>query len=91
MSSEWSLGVGVLLGLCYTGASILVVRIARNTPNFVPIVLGGMVLRMFAALIVLVIIIQLFPVRLPALTGGFLFVALAGLFTEIVWLFRCKT
>lgn len=88
MNLEWSIGAGGLLGLCYTGASILVVNIAQRTSKFVPIVLGGMVLRMFAALAALILIIQLFPVVLPALTGAFLFVVLIGLFTELMWLIR---
>ena len=91
MSSEWSLGLGLLLGLCYTGASLLVVRIAQNTPNFVPVVLGGMVLRMLVALITLIVLVQLFPVVLSAFTGAFLLVSLIGLFTEITWLIRRKT
>jgi len=91
MNSEWSIGAGIVLGLCYTGASVLVVRFAQNTSKFVPVVIGGMVLRMFAALTLLAIMIQLFPVVLPAFTGAFLFIALAGLFTEIIWLVRRKT
>ena len=88
MNLEWSVGAGGLLGLCYAGASILVVNIAQRTSKFVPVVLGGMILRMFVALATLVLIIQLFPVVLPALTGTFLFVALIGLFIELVWLIR---
>ncbi|MCY3629370.1 MAG: hypothetical protein OXI05_04435 [Bacteroidota bacterium] len=91
MSSEWSSMVaGVLLGLCYAGAHVLVVRIAQNTSSFVPIVIGGMVLRMFAALTVLIIVIQLFPVVLPVFTGTFLLIALIGLFAEVTWLIRKK-
>ncbi|MCY4158623.1 MAG: hypothetical protein OXE92_04050 [Bacteroidetes bacterium] len=91
MNSEWSIGVGMLLGFCYTGASVIVVRIAQNTPKFIPVVLGGMVLRMFAALASLILIIQLFPVVLPAFTAAFLLVALVGIFIEITWLARQKT
>ncbi len=82
------MGLGALLGLCYTFANVLVVRIARNTSKFVPIVLGGMVVRMFAALTALMIIIQLFPVILPVFTGTFLFIVLIGIFAEIAWLIR---
>lgn len=90
MSSEWSMAAGVFLGLCYAGANVLVVRIAQNTSKFVPIVLGGMLLRMFAALTALIIVIQLFPVVLPAFTGAFLLIALIGLFAEVTWLVRKK-
>lgn len=89
MSSVWSsVGVGVVLGLCYTGAGVLVVKIAQHTPQFVPIVFGGMVLRMLVALITLGIIIQLFSVVLPALTGAFLIVVQVGIFSEIFWLVK---
>ena len=90
MSSEWSMAAGVFLGLCYAGANVLVVRIAQNTSRFVPIVIGGMVLRMLAALIALIIVIQLFPVKLPVFTGTFLLIALIGLFAEVTWLIRQK-
>ena len=91
MSSEWSMAAGVFLGLCYAGANVLVVRVAQNTSRFIPIVIGGMVLRMFAALIVLFIVIQLIPVVLPLFTGAFLLIALIGLFAEAIWLIRKKT
>lgn len=84
------MAAGVLLGLCYAGANVLVVRIAQNTSKFVPIVLGGMVLRMFAALTVLIIVIQLFSAVLPAFIGAFLLIALTGLFAEVIWLVRKK-
>ncbi len=84
------MAAGVFLGLCYAGANVLVVRIAQNTSRFVPIVIGGMVLRMFAALIALIIVIQLFPVELPVFTGTFLLIALIGIFAEITWLIRQK-
>ena len=84
------MAAGVFLGLCYAGANVLVVRIAQNTSRFVPIVIGGMVLRMLAALIALIIVIQLFPVKLPVFTGTFLLIALIGLFAEVTWLIRQK-
>lgn len=82
---------GVFLGLCYAGANVLVVRVAQNSSRFVPIVIGGMVLRMFAALTVFIIVIQLFPVELPVFTGTFLLIALTGLFGEVAWMIRRKT
>lgn len=82
--------MGMLLGLSYAGANMLVVRVAKNTSHFIPIVIGGVVLRMFAALAAFILIIQLFSVELPAFTGAFLAVALVGLFAEIAWLIRRK-
>ncbi len=90
MSWEWSLAAGVILGLCYAGANVLVVRISQSTSKFMPVVIGGMVLRMFAALTAFIIIIQLFSVELPVFTGSFLLIALIGLFTEVTWLIRRK-
>lgn len=87
MNSVWSsAGAGAILGLFYTGAGVLVVKIARHTPKFVPVVFGGMVLRMLLALTILGILIQLFSVVLPALTGAFLIVVQVGIFSEIFWL-----
>ena len=84
------MAAGVFLGLCYAGANVLVVRVAQNSSRFIPIVIGGMVLRMFAALIVFIIVIQLIPVVLPVFTGTFLLIALIGLFGEVAWLIRKK-
>ncbi len=86
MSSGWSALVGILLGLSYTCAGLLVVKVSQNTSKFVPIVIGGMVLRMFVALVVLFVITQLFSVGLLVLTGAFLLVVLIGIFGEITWL-----
>ncbi len=93
-SALWSAVVGVLLGLCYVVSSVFVILVAQRSSQFVPIVLGGMVLRMFGALVALVIIIQFpifpFPIALLALTGAFLIVVLIGLFAELTWIIRRK-
>jgi len=90
MNSEWSIVAGVLLGLGYVGTSILVTRVAQRTIHFVPIVLGGMVVRMIGALTILTMIIFIAPVVLVAFTGTFLLIALMGLFIEILWINRQK-
>ena len=90
MSSLWSIIAGMLLGLGYVGTNILVTMIARHSTNFVPVVLGGMVLRMIGALFVFTLIIFMIPVVLEAFTATFLLIALTGLFLEILWLSRRK-
>ncbi|MDE2826584.1 MAG: hypothetical protein OXL40_04635 [Bacteroidota bacterium] len=90
----WSAVVGVLLGLCYIVTSVFVVLLAQQSSRFVPIVLGGMVLRMFGFLVALVIIIMFpifpFQIALLALTAAFLIVVLIGLFAELTWVIRRK-
>ena len=90
----WSAVVGVLLGLCYIVTSVFVVLLAQRSSRFVPIVLGGMVLRMLGFLVVLVIITQFpifpFQIALLALTAAFLIVVLIGLFAELTWVIRRK-
>ncbi len=90
----WSAVVGVLLGLCYIVTSVFVVLLAQQSSRFVPIVLGGMVLRMFGFLVALVIIIQFpifpFQIALLALTAAFMIVVLIGLFAELTWVIRRK-
>lgn len=90
----WSAVLGVLLGLCYIVTSVFVVLLAQRSSRFVPIVLGGMVLRMIGFLVVLVIITQFsifpFQVALLALTAAFLIVVLIGLFAELTWVIRRK-
>ncbi|MCY4172205.1 MAG: hypothetical protein OXE59_05415 [Bacteroidetes bacterium] len=88
MNSAWSIGAGVLLGLSYIVANIIVVKIAENRSKFVPIVLGGMLLRMLVALILLIIVIQFFPVVPQAFSGVFLLMVFLGIFSEILWLTR---
>ncbi|MCY4001935.1 MAG: hypothetical protein OXF06_13680 [Bacteroidetes bacterium] len=90
MSSQWSIVAGMLLGFGYIGTSILVTMIAQRTTNFVPVVLGGMVLRMIGALLVFILIISMVPVVLEAFTATFLLIALTGLFVEILWISRRK-
>jgi len=88
MNSAWSIGAGVLLGLSYISASIIAIKIAENTSRFVPVVLGGMVLRMLVALVVLIIIIQFFSVTPQAFSGAFLLMVFLGIFFEILWINR---
>ncbi len=88
MNLAWSICAGILLGLSYTSANIIVVKTAENTSKFVQIVLGGMVLRMLAALVILFIIIQFFSVVSHAFSGAFLLMVFLGIFSEIVWLSR---
>jgi len=88
MNSAWSIGAGVLLGLSYISASIIAIKIAENTSRFVPVVLGGMVLRMLVALVVLIIIIQFFSVTPQSFSGAFLLMVFLGIFFEILWINR---
>ncbi len=82
----WSVLLGVLAGAIYTAASVLVLWLSRRTNRFVVVVLGGMVLRMVAAVTALVLVFLYIPVVIPAFVGTFLFVFLAGIIVEIVWL-----
>ena len=84
----WSILLGGILGLCYVFASAFSTRLARRTTRFVPIVFGGMLLRMAIALAALVTAALLLPVSLPALLGAFLCVFLVGLGVEVVWIWR---
>ena len=84
----WSALLGGVLGLCYIGASVLAIWLARRTIHFLVVVIGGMLLRMAAALAALVFVVLLFPVSISAFIGTFLSVFLAGLIIEVVWLLR---
>ena len=80
--------LGALLGLCYVAASVIVTRLARRTQRFVLVVLGGMLVRMAAALVILVTCVLLLPVSIPALIAAFLCVFLVGLGVEVLWMLR---
>ena len=84
----WSIVLGGLMGLCYVGASVFVTRLARRTRHFVPVILGGMLVRMTLALGGLLLLTLVMTISLPALTASFLCVFLVGLGVEVAWILR---
>lgn len=84
----WSALLGTLVGATYTATSIFVIWLSRRTDRFVVVVFGGMVLRMIATLVLLVLIFLYVPVVIPAFAGTFLCVFLAGMIAEIAWLLK---
>lgn len=87
-----SIGIGVLLGATYVAAGFLSNRRAlRSERNTMLIVIGTMVIRIFAALVVLVVILLLLPVRPTALVGSFFVMFVVGLAVEVWILLRIGT
>ncbi|MDE2955492.1 MAG: hypothetical protein OXU68_00570 [Bacteroidota bacterium] len=84
----WSILLGVMLGLGYVTASMLVSRLARRSQRFVLVVLGGMLVRIAAAVVILVASALLLPVYAPAMIAAFLCVFLVGLGVEVLLILR---
>ena len=78
--------MGIGLGLGYAAASLIGVRMAERTRNFVVTVFGGMIVRMTVALMVVVLVMWLGSVVAPVFIGAFLCVFITGIAVEIAWL-----
>ena len=86
----WSAGLGIGIGLLYSLASLVTNRIALRQEQhlFMVIVLGGMVVRMMAALLAVVLILWLLPVEQAVFIGSFLGVFIIGMVMEVWSLHR---
>ncbi len=86
----WSAGLGIGIGLLYSLASLVTNRIALRQEQrlFMVIVLGGMVARMMAALLAVVLILWLVPVEQAVFVGSFLGVFIIGMMVEVWSLHR---
>jgi hypothetical protein len=86
----WSTVAGALIGIVYASASLTMNRRARTVgpKRFMAIVLGGMALRIFAALSLVALVLVLTPVRDDVFLGAFLVSFICGLVAEIVVLHR---
>ena len=86
----WSAGLGIGIGLLYSLASLVTNRIALRQDQrlFMVIALGGMLVRMMTALVVVVLILGLFPVDQVAFIGSFLGVFIIGMVVEVWSLHR---
>ncbi|GIV60824.1 MAG: hypothetical protein KatS3mg043_1913 [Rhodothermaceae bacterium] len=87
-----SIGLGAGIGLLYGGASYLTYRRALSAPKhrFLLLVWGGLVVRLFAALSAITLIVILAPVRVPAFVGAFFGVFVVVLVVEIYVLHRTR-
>ena len=85
-----SVGLGAGMGLLYIVVSLLATRFAlRQAPRtFMMIVLGGMVARMGAALLAVVLILYLLPVEQTAFVGSFFGVFIVGMIAEVLYVRR---
>ena len=85
-----SVGLGAAIGLVYTVISLIANRLALRKAQltFMVIVLGGMVVRMGAALIAVVLILLLLPVEQIAFVGSFLGVFILGMIAEVLYVRR---
>ena len=86
MASEqlWlSIGLGIIIGLCYVAASYYSNQRALNSVNFMLLVVSTMMLRMFIALILLIGIMVTLPVSDAAFLGSFFVIFVVGLAMEI--------
>ncbi len=82
--------MGAGLGVLYVLISLLANRLAfrKGQRTFMMIVLGGMMARMFIALITVVLILLLLPVEQTALIGSFFGVFIIGMIVEVLHLRR---
>lgn len=80
-----SIGLGASLGTIYGALAYLVNRYAMRVggARFFQIVIGGMVLRMLAALSILAIMLAVLEVRTGVLVGAFLTVFLVATILEL--------
>jgi len=81
------------MGLLYGASSYATYRLALHRPDrkFIALVLGGVMVRMFVALVVMTMIIALAPVDIAPLVGAFFAVFLVGLLVEIFVIHRRQT
>lgn len=85
-----SIGLGGGLGLAYGFAAYLFNRMAlrASREQFLKLVLGGLVIRMFGALAVVVLVLVTIPVRDGLFVGSFLIVFVVATIFEIYRLDR---
>jgi ABC-type multidrug transport system permease subunit len=85
-----SISLGAGIGLAYGGFSYLTYRRALSAPKqrFQVIVWGGMLVRMFAALVLIALIVALAPVQPLAFVGAFFAVFVLSLALEVFLLHR---
>lgn len=93
MMDSWWLGVavGVGLGLAYGVVSVLVNRWALGLPRtqtFVWVSVGGIIVRLAVALMVVMWVVGFTPIRVTAFIGAFFMVFVLGLALEIAILHR---
>ena len=85
-----SIGLGVGIGLLYKLASRATYRLAtrHGDRRFIQFVLGGVAVRLFASLVLVVLVLVLTPVDVGVFTTSFLIVFAVGLAHEVWWLHR---
>lgn len=85
-----SVGLGVGIGLLFSLASHLTHRLAAGSGDrrFFRVVLGGVVVRLFAAATLVVLVLSLLPVNAASFAASFLLVFSGGMAREIWWLHR---
>ncbi|NNF57718.1 MAG: hypothetical protein HKN04_05700 [Rhodothermaceae bacterium] len=90
MTATASLLLGAALGLAHAVAGLGVARLAsgREDRFFAPIVLGGTVLRLFAALLVIVVVFLFASVQTAPFLIGLGVTFVVGLVSEVVLLLR---
>lgn len=81
---------GVGLAVVYSAAATFLGRVAMRSSKrtFMMIVMGGMVARMFVALIILTLVLIFAPIHKTAFLLGFFVVFLIGMTIEILTLHR---
>ena len=86
----WSAGLGAGIGLLYSAASLVATWFALRQDQrlFMVIVLGGVIVRMATALVIVVLILWLLPVEQVAFIGSFLGVFILGMIVEVWRLHR---
>ena len=89
----WSAGLGIGIGLLYSLASLVTSRLAlrREQGLFMVIVFGGMLARMLAALVAVVLILWLIPVEQVIFIGSFLGVFVIGIGADVWRLHRARS
>ena len=86
----WSAGLGIGIGLLYSLASLVTNRVALRQEQglFMMLVLGGMLVRMLAALVAVILILWLIPVEQVVFIGSFLGVFVIGMALDVWRLHR---
>ena len=88
-----SVGLGMLIGLCYGGAAILVAAIAlrQDTQTFFLVYFGGMAVRMLLALIAVAVTVVWLDADLVSFLGSLLGTLALAIAAEIVWVVRRRS
>lgn len=81
---------GAVLALAYSASALMLGRVALRASRrtFMMIVMGGMIGRMFVALIVVALVIIFVPLHKTSFLTGFFFVFVIGLTYEVLTLHR---